>query len=280
MNYKAFVIMPFSKEFNDTYNLGIKAAALECKVDAKRLDDDFFVTNMVEEIYRKINDADFVIADMTGRNPNVFYEVGYADAKNKLTLLLTKDISDIPFDFKQKLHIEYNDVTSLKENLIDKIEWAKHEIDKTRQKSVESNFYIKYAWLNRTDNSDIAQIHCLLEISNLSDKPIDKLQMIEIITSPDWDFFINDKLIKNESFVANNVNLKRHRFTPEEKIIPIHDHIQIELEGNRTLWKSWSNTEQQNNYVLAGWVDIKVFVDNRETIRRITLNKTLVEIPF
>ena len=87
--YKAFVIMPFGSDFNDVYKLGIKATAKECDVDAKRLDDDFFDTNMVEEIYKKINDADFIIADMTGRNPNVFYEVGYADAKNKLILLLT-----------------------------------------------------------------------------------------------------------------------------------------------------------------------------------------------
>ncbi|WP_296693269.1 hypothetical protein [Treponema sp. UBA7567] len=104
--YKAFVIMPFGSDFNDVYKLGIKATAKECDVDAKRLDDDFFDTNMVEEIYKKINDADFIIADMTGRNPNVFYEVGYADAKNKLVLLLTKNVKDIPFDFKQRLHNE------------------------------------------------------------------------------------------------------------------------------------------------------------------------------
>ena len=144
--YKAFVIMPFGSDFNDVYKLGIKATAKECDVDAKRLDDDFFDTNMVEEIYKKINDADFIIADMTGRNPNVFYEVGYADAKNKLILLLTQNVNDIPFDFKQRLHIEYSDVSSLKEKLKDKLDWAKQEISKRNESKISISFSVESAW--------------------------------------------------------------------------------------------------------------------------------------
>jgi nucleoside 2-deoxyribosyltransferase len=57
--------------------------------------------------YRQIELADIVIADMTGQNPNVFYEVGYAHAKGKLCILLTSDAADIPFDLKHQRHIVY-----------------------------------------------------------------------------------------------------------------------------------------------------------------------------
>lgn len=194
--YKAFVIMPFGSDFNDVYKLGIKATAKECDVDAKRLDDDFFDTNMVEEIYKKINDADFIIADMTGRNPNVFYEVGYADAKNKLVLLLTKNVKDIPFDFKQRLHIEYSDVSSLKEKLKDKLDWAKQEISKRNESKISISFSVESAWLDRTEYHDEAHVHYLLELTNLTNEPIDKLQMIDILTGTKWDFFIDEKHIK------------------------------------------------------------------------------------
>ena len=278
--YKAFVIMPFGSDFNDVYKLGIKATAKECDVDAKRLDDDFFDTNMVEEIYKKINDADFIIADMTGRNPNVFYEVGYADAKNKLILLLTQNVNDIPFDFKQRLHIEYSDVSSLKEKLKNKIEWAKNEIDKRNQNLIDISFTIKSAWLERSEYHDEAIVNYLLVINNLTSEPIEKLQMIDIITGSKWEFFLDEKHIKNEDIVENNVKQRRHRIIPEEKIILAKDHIQIQVQGKKYLWNSWDQTEQQDSYNLNGWLEIKVIINNKEIKKRITLNHSIEEFPF
>ena len=278
--YKAFVIMPFGSYFNDVYKLGIKATAKECDVDAKRLDDDFFDTNMVAEIYKKINDADFIIADMTGRNPNVFYEVGYADAKNKLVLLLTKNVKDIPFDFKQRLHIEYSDVSSLKEKLKNKIEWAKNEIDKRNQNLIDISFTIKSAWLERSEYHDEAIVNYLLVINNLTSEPIEKLQMIDIITGSKWEFFLDEKHIKNEDIVENNVKQRRHRIIPEEKIILAKYHIQIQVQGKKYLWNSWDQTEQQDSYNLNGWLEIKVIINNKEIKKRITLNHSIEEFPF
>lgn len=278
--YKAFVIMPFGSDFTDVYKLGIKATAKECDVDAKRLDDDFFDTNMVEEIYKKINDADFIIADMTGRNPNVFYEVGYADAKNKLILLLTQNVNDIPFDFKQRLHIEYSDVSSLKEKLKNKIEWAKNEIDKRNQNLIDISFTIKSAWLERTEYHDEAIVNYLLVINNLTSEPIEKLQMIDIITGSKWELFLDEKHIKNEDIIENDVKQRRHRIIPEEKIILAKDHIQIQVQGKKYLWNSWDQTEQQDSYNLNGWLEIKVIINNKEIKKRITLNHSIEEFPF
>ena len=284
MKYNAFVIMPFDSSFNDVYNLGIKAAANECNVDAKRLDDDFFVTNMVEEIYKKINKADFIIADMTGRNPNVFYEVGYADAKNKLILLLTKNISDIPFDFKQKLHIEYKDVSSLRDNLINKIDWAKREIDKRKKNKIDISLNVGLAYFDRTEYLDTANVKITLEITNLSNEPIDNLQMIDITTGVNWDFYINDKNIKSEYLNEKNYRIARHRFIPEEKIIPAHDHIQIILTGKKIMWSSWNGETRKDEYILMGMINIKVHLNNMIFEEKKVIKETAIHendgIPF
>lgn len=96
----AFVLMPFASEFDDIYKFGIQAVALECSVVAERVDEQIYSETMLERIYRQIDAADFIIADLTGKNPNVFYEIGYAHAKGKPCTLLTQRTDDIPFDLK------------------------------------------------------------------------------------------------------------------------------------------------------------------------------------
>lgn len=61
---------------------------------------------------------------MTGRNANVFYEVGYSHGINKNVILLTQESEDIPFDLKHFPHIIYNgEIEKLKNNLSTRIQW-------------------------------------------------------------------------------------------------------------------------------------------------------------
>jgi hypothetical protein len=67
---------------------------------------------------------------MTDQNPNVFYEVGYAHAKNKICILLTQRTEDIPFDLKHHRHIVYGtSITLLRAQLTEEMAWAKAQID-------------------------------------------------------------------------------------------------------------------------------------------------------
>jgi hypothetical protein len=69
----AFVLMPFDKRFDDVYNLGIKGAT--DKVDdlvAERVDEQIYREGILERIYRHIEVADIIIADMTGQTPTCF----------------------------------------------------------------------------------------------------------------------------------------------------------------------------------------------------------------
>ncbi len=120
-----FVLMPFEAKFDDIYELGIKAACTDSGAYCERVDEQLYEGTMLDRIYNQISRADFIIADMTGRNPNVFYEVGYAHALNRRVILITKNADDIPFDLKHYPHIIYSDrITMLKEELIKRVSWA------------------------------------------------------------------------------------------------------------------------------------------------------------
>jgi nucleoside 2-deoxyribosyltransferase len=82
-----FVLMPFDQDFGDIYELGIKTACKEAGAYCERVDEQIFTDSILQRVYNQIAKADIVIADMTGKNPNVFYEVGYAHALGKTVIL-------------------------------------------------------------------------------------------------------------------------------------------------------------------------------------------------
>lgn len=113
-----FVLMPFAPAYKDVYVSGIKPACTAAGATAERVDDQIFTESIVERIYAQIRRADLVVADMSDRNPNVFYEVGYAHALGKRVVLLTRDAGDIPFDLRAYPHVIYGgDVALLRAEL-------------------------------------------------------------------------------------------------------------------------------------------------------------------
>ena len=68
----AFVLMPFADDFDDVYNLGIEDACKACGAYCERVNQQIFTCSILERIYNQISKADMIIADMTGRNANVF----------------------------------------------------------------------------------------------------------------------------------------------------------------------------------------------------------------
>src|SRR5438034_5697892 len=120
-----FVLMPFHDEFEGVYQLGIKAACKDAVGYCERVDEQIFEESILERIYNQIAKADLLIADMSGRNPNVFYEVGYAHALGRRVILLTQKTEDIPFDLKHYPHIVYGGkITELKQELEKRVRWA------------------------------------------------------------------------------------------------------------------------------------------------------------
>jgi hypothetical protein len=74
-----------------------------------RRSDDLFGSDIMEDIWKGILSAEVVIADLTSRNANVFYELGITHTVRKKFVLLTQDINDIPFDLNRYRIVEYSD---------------------------------------------------------------------------------------------------------------------------------------------------------------------------
>lgn len=120
-----FVLMPFGGEFTEIYKLGIKPACESAGAYCERVDEQFFHESILVRIYNQIAKADIIVSDMTGRNPNVFYETGYAHALNKQVILLTQNAYDIPFDLKHYPHIVYSGkIIPLHEQLQPRVRWC------------------------------------------------------------------------------------------------------------------------------------------------------------
>jgi hypothetical protein len=119
-----FVLMPFAENFNDIYKLGIKPACILSGAYCERVDEQIFQESILDRVYNQIAKADLIISEMTGRNPNVFYETGSAHALGKRVILLTQKPDDIPFDLQHYPHIIYEGkITLLKEELERRVSW-------------------------------------------------------------------------------------------------------------------------------------------------------------
>lgn len=95
---KAFVVMEFSGLYNDLYTDVIKRVCEEFGVEAVRADDFYNTGLIISDIIEQIIESKVIIAEITPTNANVYYEVGYAHALNKPTILLAQKGTKLPFD--------------------------------------------------------------------------------------------------------------------------------------------------------------------------------------
>lgn len=108
MDKTCFVIMPFSKDFDEIYNAVYVPAISSLGLKPVRADEIYNNRPVIEDIFKSIHEATVILADVTGRNPNVNYELGAAHALKKETVIVTADINDVPFDYRHLRVVEYN----------------------------------------------------------------------------------------------------------------------------------------------------------------------------
>jgi hypoxanthine phosphoribosyltransferase len=124
LELKVFVVMPFGSHgeyqggvdesnfvYSEIIEPGIKRAVDEKKYCLKILRevDKSEAGSITNSIVRSLADADIVIVDVTGKNPNVFFELGIRYAlRSRITLLLTQDPHEVPFDIKDYRFVTYS----------------------------------------------------------------------------------------------------------------------------------------------------------------------------
>ena len=91
---------PVNKE---VYIPAIKEAGFE----PVRADELFSSGSVVEQIWEQIDKAKVLLADLTGKNPNVFYELGLAHANRKPVIFTSGVLEDVPFDLRHLRVIIY-----------------------------------------------------------------------------------------------------------------------------------------------------------------------------
>lgn len=103
-----FVMCPFSEPFNEYYKEIYTPALKNAGIEAMRADEIFGVGSIAQDVYDNIVNSDVVLAELTGRNPNVFYELGIAHSHEKPVIMLTQNSDDIPFDVGHLRTIVYD----------------------------------------------------------------------------------------------------------------------------------------------------------------------------
>lgn len=109
---RCFVIQPFDdggpydKRYNETFKPAIKDAGLE----PYRIDEDPGVDVPIDQIERNISSSIACLADISTDNPNVWFELGYAMAKDRVVILICSDEREggYPFDVRHRKVIKYS----------------------------------------------------------------------------------------------------------------------------------------------------------------------------
>jgi hypothetical protein len=98
-NPTAFVIMPFAKEFTSGFEDIIRPAAERAGVACLRADEEA-LGHIHTDMFQRIFDSSVVIADISGSNPNVFYELGVVHSLASKTVTVAREdfIGRVPFD--------------------------------------------------------------------------------------------------------------------------------------------------------------------------------------
>lgn len=103
-----FVIMPFSGWFDDYYTSIYAPAISAAGLAPNRADDLYRPSTIVSDIWDYTRKAKLILADLSGKNANVFYELGLAHALAKPAILVVESMDDIPFDLRALRVLEYD----------------------------------------------------------------------------------------------------------------------------------------------------------------------------
>ena len=176
-----FVIMPFKKEFNNQWEFALSPAIEDAGLTPYRGDEESLGSNMImRDVTQCVYKSKIIIADLTGRNPNVMYELGLAHSAKKPVIMITQTKEDVPFDVQHLRYLKYDplDLKKLRHELTVRI-------SSTLEQSKENNTDF-FPELVLMDEKSITELKYLRQ----------KTVPIEIeVYPPTSDIFFNDKFI-------------------------------------------------------------------------------------
>lgn len=100
--------MPFRQPFDNYYHNILRPVLTKNDFMISRSDEIYGNRPIIDDIIDQIIDSDVIIADVSGKNPNVNYELGVAHALRKNVIIISQNIKDIPFDYRHLRTIIYD----------------------------------------------------------------------------------------------------------------------------------------------------------------------------
>ena len=119
-----FVVMPFAVEFKNQWELAVAPAIADAGLVPVRGDDSSLAAGAImSDVTRLIYGSTLIVADLSGKNPNVMYELGLAHSAQKPVVMLAQRDADVPFDLSHVRYLKYDvqDLSALRRNLTERI---------------------------------------------------------------------------------------------------------------------------------------------------------------
>jgi len=277
----AFVFMPFDAEFEDRYKFGIKEPAEALDVIAERVDEQIYSEGILERIYRQIDLADLIIADMTNQNPNVFYEVGYAHAKEKLCVLLTSKAEDIPFDLKHRRHVVYSgSINILKERITEELKWACGEISNIRDGRIKVTLKAASGELERSGYVAKGLVNFEIDLRNNSSAPSAEIEAAYFYSTGPWTLYQDDKVCSSTESDIESFNKRHFLSLPLRKLQRKNGWAQLRFRAEKILAYAVKGQEIKNSYRIHGWSVLRLVTSEGDLDYQIPIDVTVDEIPF
>jgi hypothetical protein len=128
---EVFVIMPFSEPWSDdVFTKMFKPGIKDAQFSVSRGDLIVRVGDLSTNVWKKITQAGLIVAEVSVPNPNVYYEIGLADALGKPIFVFKQRSVSLPADFGGEHYYEYDlkDLGAGRKMLADELKkWAAHE---------------------------------------------------------------------------------------------------------------------------------------------------------
>jgi len=119
-NHLIFILTPFHDNYFEDFKV-IKDICTGSGFNCLRGDESDFKGDIFPQILKYIAKANLIIANINGRNPNVMYELGIAQALDKTVILISRKPEELPFDVKSKRFLIYSSYSELKDMLRDEL---------------------------------------------------------------------------------------------------------------------------------------------------------------
>jgi hypothetical protein len=179
---KAFMVLPFHDELaGRLFQLSTKRVCEEFGLEIRRADEIFTTNPILDDIIDALEEASVIIADISGRNSNVLYELGMAHMlKRKQTVMITRDgYENVPFDVSHFRIIRYENTISGKASYEDQLRKTLKSILRDYRSIFKEEFEIILRLSMAEEPVQSADLYALMSLKK-TDRPLKKHEILHV----------------------------------------------------------------------------------------------------